>query len=206
MKPCCWPRPAPATAGGAPARHAGRSRGCRPRLRTPRRPRGCPVPAAPPCSGMWYRISMPCRSAASGPPGPSWSGAATCRNSASARTATTRCSGSRATPGTRRSRPAGRPAGRRWRWRSAWCRWPMARMYSARCAIRRRGTTCSASGPRPAGCRWYRTWTPSGASSTPKARWAARWRSCASCWRYRPGPTRARRWRCRPTPAWPGRR
>ena len=68
-------------------------------------------------------------------------------------TPSTRSSAPPSTLSTRREARAGRAGERAARWRPAWCRWPTAPTWAARCATRRRSAAWSGCARASAGCR-----------------------------------------------------
>ena len=161
--------------GHRPARPA-----CRSASRTCRRPRAC----APPWARCSTRTTCRPRTSSASPtsarPAASSWARPTRRNSAPA---PTRGTASTAPPAIRSIRPrpaAARRAARRWRWRSARCRWRPARTWPEACARRPDSAAWSASAPRPASCRAWIAPLRSPRSAS-WARWAARWRMRICC-------------------------
>ena len=74
----------------------------------------------------------------------------------------------------------------------AWCRWPTAPTWAARCATRRRSATSWGCGPRSAGCRSGRS-TTSGRRRRSPGRWRATSATSRCCSRCSPARTRAPR-------------
>jgi hypothetical protein len=120
-------------------------------------------------------------------------------SSASARTASTRCSARPATPSIRPARRAARAAAPRSRWRRGCCPSPTAATPWGACATRPAGTTCSAFARARAGCRTGPRATSGSAISAPRGRWRGTCATSPCCSTSRPATTPACRSRSRPS-------